>query len=229
MSIHPALALLAVLALPTVPTSTWRPAVERAAYERGAQSARLARHLFDIATTATPGKEVRVTGIGERLVQERRAAWECGNRPIAAARWASAGWHTLAWSVFGAGYVGAIVFVSSVLRAPAGDVLLALAAGARLSGYVAATVGEIGFLRGIWMDAARRLAWLEDYAAVARRHRRSAGAGAPGRRRRHPLRARVVRLPGHRPAGARRREPDAAGRRRWWRSSAKTAPASPRW
>jgi ATP-binding cassette subfamily B protein len=25
-------------------------------------------------------------------------------------------------------------------------------------------VGEIGFLRGIWMDAARRLAWLEDYA-----------------------------------------------------------------
>jgi ATP-binding cassette subfamily B protein len=26
-------------------------------------------------------------------------------------------------------------------------------------------VGEIGFLRGIWMDGSRRLAWLEDYAA----------------------------------------------------------------
>jgi ATP-binding cassette subfamily B protein len=26
------------------------------------------------------------------------------------------------------------------------------------------TVGEIGFLRGIWMDGSRRLAWLEDYA-----------------------------------------------------------------
>ena len=51
------------------------------------------------------------------------------------------------------------------LRAPAGDVLLALAAGSRLSYYVGATVGEIGFLRGIWMDAARRLAWLEDYAS----------------------------------------------------------------
>ena len=33
MSIHPALALLAVFALPTVLTSTWRPAVERAAQE----------------------------------------------------------------------------------------------------------------------------------------------------------------------------------------------------
>jgi len=30
--------------------------------------------------------------------------------------------------------------------------------------YVGATVGEIGFLRGIWMDGSRRLAWLEDYA-----------------------------------------------------------------
>ena len=166
MSIHPALALLAVMALPTVATSGWRPAVERAASERGAQSARLARHIFDVATTATPGKEVRVTGIGEQLVRDRRAAWEFGNRPIASARWGSAGWHALAWSVFGAGYVGAIVFVSSVLRAPAGEVLLALAAGARLSGYVAATVGEIGFLRGVWMDAARRLAWVEDYAAA---------------------------------------------------------------
>src|SRR3982751_968196 len=46
VSIHPALGLLAVFALPTVLTSTWRPAVERAAYERGAQASRLARHFF---------------------------------------------------------------------------------------------------------------------------------------------------------------------------------------
>ncbi|HYT27298.1 MAG TPA: ABC transporter ATP-binding protein, partial [Actinomycetota bacterium] len=46
VSIHPALAVLAVFALPTVLTSTWRPAVERGAEERGAQSNRLARHLF---------------------------------------------------------------------------------------------------------------------------------------------------------------------------------------
>jgi ATP-binding cassette subfamily B protein len=72
-------------------------------------------------------------------------------------------WHTGAWAIFGAAYVGAIVFVSFGLGAPAGDVLLTLAAGSRLSFYVGATVGEIGFLRGIWMDAARRLAWLEDY------------------------------------------------------------------
>jgi ATP-binding cassette, subfamily B, bacterial len=165
MSIHPALVLLAVCAIPTVVTSSWRPAVERAAQERGAKHGRLARHLFDLATTATPGKEVRLTGIGRRLAIERRAAWERWHGPIAEARWGSAGWHALAWAFFGTSYVVAVVLVSSVLKATAGDVLLLLAAGARLSAYVGATVGEIGFLRGIWMDGSRRLAWLEDYAA----------------------------------------------------------------
>src|SRR5580658_6811414 len=112
-SIHPALMLLVVFAIPTVLTSTWRPEVERSAQESGAQTNRLARHLFTIATTAAPGKEVRVTGIAERLVTERRAAWERWYGPVAAARWGSAFWHAIAWAIFGFAYVGAIVFVSS--------------------------------------------------------------------------------------------------------------------
>jgi ATP-binding cassette subfamily B protein len=164
-TIHPALVGLAAFALPAVLTSTWRPAVERRAQERGAPARRLARHLFTVATTAPPGKEVRVTGIGERLIVDRRAAWERWYGPIAAARWGSAVWHTLAWAVFGSAYVGAVVFVASGLGRSPADVLLVLAAGSRLSAYVGATIGEIGFLRGIWMDGSRRLAWLEDYAA----------------------------------------------------------------
>ena len=165
MSIHPALALLALFALPTVLTSTWRPGVERAAEERGAAANRLARHLFDVATTAPPGKEVRVTRIGARLVAERREAWERWYGPVAAARRGSAMWHALGWALFGAAYVGAVVLVSSVPGARPGNVLLVLAAGSRLSAYLGATVGEIGFLRGFWLDGSRRLAWLEDYAA----------------------------------------------------------------
>jgi ATP-binding cassette subfamily B protein len=165
MSVHPALVLLTVFALPTVLTSTWRPAVERVAQERGAAFSRLARHLFTTVTSATAGKETRMLRIGDRLAGDRRRAWERWYGLVSAARWGSALWHTLAWAIFGLAFVGAVVFVSWGMAAPAGDVLLVLAAGSRLSAYVGATVGEIGFLRGIWMDGSRRLAWLEDYAA----------------------------------------------------------------
>jgi ATP-binding cassette subfamily B protein len=166
MSIHPALGFLAVFALPTVLTSTWRPGVERIAEERGASARRLARHLFDVATTAPPGKEVRVTRIGDLLVQKRRETWERWYRLVSKGRWDSSLWHTGAWGIFGAGYIGAVVFVSSVLHGTAAQVLLVLAAGSRLSAYIGATVGEIGFLRGFWLEGSRRLAWLEDYAKL---------------------------------------------------------------
>jgi ATP-binding cassette subfamily B protein len=165
VSIHPALALLTLFALPTVFTSTWRPEVERKADERGAWANRLARHLFDLATTAPPGKEVRVTGIGLSLIAQRRSAWQYWFGPVAAARRGTAGWQTLSWAVFAAAYVAAVVFVSSVIKASPGSVLLVLAAGSRLSAYMGAAVGEIGFLRGFWLDGSRRLAWLEDYVA----------------------------------------------------------------
>ena len=166
VSIHPLLALLVAFALPTVATSSWRPAVERAAEQAGAQAQRLARHLFDTATTAPPGKEVRVAGIGERLIRDRRAAWDRFYERVAKTRWGSAVWHTAGWAVFGFGYVGAVVFVAFGVDATPGEILLVLAAGARLSAYIGATVGEIGFLRGIWMDGSKRMAWLEDYAAA---------------------------------------------------------------
>ena len=141
VSIHPALALLAVFALPTVFTSTWRPGVERAAEERGAAANRLARHLFDLATTAPPGKEVRVTRIGSRLVAQRREAWERWYGPSPPPGCRAPSGTQLGWAIFGAAYVAAVVFVSSVLKATPGDVLLVLAAGSRLSAYIARDSG----------------------------------------------------------------------------------------
>jgi ATP-binding cassette subfamily B protein len=164
--VDPALLLLGVFALPTVITSSWRPGVERRAEEAGAWAKRLSTHLFTTATTAPPAKEVRVTAIGPRLVEQRRARWEEWYGPVARARTGSALWHSLAWAVFGVAYVTGIAYVASGIDAPAEDVLLVVAAGARLSSYIGATVGEIGFLRGIWMDGSQRLAWLEDYSAA---------------------------------------------------------------
>jgi ATP-binding cassette subfamily B protein len=178
MSVHPSLILLVVFALPTVYSASWRPGVERETEERVASSNRLARHLFVLGTTAPPGKEIRVARTASQLPDRRASAWDTWYRDVAAARWGSALWHTLAWAVFGAAYVGAIVFVASGLNGSAAQVTLVLVAGSRLSQYVGATVGEIGFLRGIWLDSSRRLTWLEDYAAAVDA---GADASAPAR------------------------------------------------
>jgi ATP-binding cassette subfamily B protein len=165
--VHPALALLLVFALPTVFTATWRPGVERAVQDRAAPDARLARHLFVLGTTAAPGKEVRVTGNGDDLVRARRAAWRRENTPLARARWVTAFWNALSWAIFAGAYVVAIVFTAAGLNGTPGQVVLVLVAGSQLSQYVASAVGELGFLRSIWLDISRRLIWLEDYAAAA--------------------------------------------------------------
>src|SRR5579884_2371402 len=83
MSVHPVLLVLALFALPPALTSTWRPAAERTALERGAPASRLARHLFTTATTAGPAKDVRVTGIGAVRGSDGTRSWRrrAGARP----------------------------------------------------------------------------------------------------------------------------------------------------
>ncbi|MBA2282264.1 MAG: ABC transporter ATP-binding protein/permease [Actinomycetota bacterium] len=167
-SVHPALVLLAVAAVPTVVASGWASKVERRVQEAGASHNRLARHLFTLATTAAPGKEVRVAQVEARLRVDRRAAWDRWYRPLSRARWRSATVQSATWAIFGLAYVGSVVFVARGADASAGDVLLVLAAGSRLSSYVGQAATEANFLQGFWLDAARKLAWLEDYAAANR-------------------------------------------------------------
>jgi ATP-binding cassette, subfamily B, bacterial len=169
-SVHPALILLAVFAIPTVMASSSRPMVERRVRESVDVHDRQAKHLFQIATTAAPGKEVRVAQIGPQLSVDRRAAWDEWYAPMAAVRWTSAWVTAVSWAFFGLAYVGAIVFVAAGIDEKAGAVLLVVAAGGRLSAYVGAAVGELGFLRSFWLDAGRKLCWLEDYAEALASH-----------------------------------------------------------
>jgi ATP-binding cassette subfamily B protein len=132
-----------------------------------------------MATTAGPGKEVRVAGTAARLLEQRRRAWAQWWSDVGRARWVSAAWNGGAWALFGVGYVAAIAFVAYGLAASPGNVLLALAAGANLSRYLGVTVGQAEFLR--WtIDATRRLVWLERYAA---QHEDTADRPVPDRLR----------------------------------------------
>jgi ATP-binding cassette subfamily B protein len=169
-AIHPLLLLLLVGALPLLAVAVWRPKVEKRTEERVASHGRLGRHLFTVATSPPPGKEIRVSGNQDDLVRRRRTAWEQWFGALRATQLASAAWLSLAWAVFSLAFVAAVAWVALGLDASAGSVVLVLTAGGRLSAYVGSAVGELGFLRGIWLDSAQRLAWLEDFAAAQNLH-----------------------------------------------------------
>ena len=183
--------------------------------------------LFTTATTAPPGKEVRVTGIGARLATGSARGVgalvraRC-RRPLGLGAVAHAGVGRLRRRLR-----GAIVFVASgSTRIPA-SVLLVLAAGARLSAYIGAHRGRNRVPPRLLDGRSRRLAWLEDYAAslVASADRRRPGPA----HFRHPLRSCVVRLSRHGASGAGRCVVRPAGGRGGGTSSARTAPARRRW
>jgi ATP-binding cassette, subfamily B, bacterial len=164
-SVHPVLVLLPLFAAPALATSTWRPTVERRVEESVISNTRLARHLFVLGTSAAAGKEVRVTGTADWLIEQRRAAWKRRYVAVLAVQRTTALWHAAVWALFGLAYVTAIVYVASGIDRPLGDVVLVVAAGTRLASYIGGAAGELGFLRGFWLDGSKRLVWLEQFAA----------------------------------------------------------------
>jgi ATP-binding cassette, subfamily B, bacterial len=175
VTVSPLMLLLAVFAVPTVAVSSWRSGRLRAAEETAAPDQRLYRHLFTLGTTPGPAKELRVTGNQQDVVARWSAAWGGWYRVIGATQRAGGYWLAAAWGVFGVGYAAAVYWTVYGLHASAGDVVLVVTAGGRLGQYVAMTVGEVDFVR-LWLDACRRLGWLENYAAI---HRGSGDRPAP--------------------------------------------------
>ena len=113
---------------------------------------------------------MRVAGNQADLAVRRRTAWGAWFGPLRSTQLASAAWLAVAWAVFALAFVAAVVWVVDGLDRGPGAVVLVLTAGGRLSAYVGSAVGELGFLRGIWLDSAQRLAWLEDFAAQQNAH-----------------------------------------------------------
>lgn len=165
VSVHPALAVLAAFALPALIVSNWRGGVEHKVRERLGQQERRARQLFLAGTSPAQGKEIRVAGLGRWLRTRRQEAWDERYRTLSRVGWVSAFARGGAMALFGVALVGAAAFVGTLQDASAGEVMLVLVAGSRLSQYVGQAASDMHFFRTIWLDCSRRLAWLEDYAA----------------------------------------------------------------
>ena len=169
--LHPVLLLLPLFGVASFLAGRRAQELQRRAEEATAEPERLRRHLFDTATNAATGKEVRVFGLVDSLVQRHHAASDAVFSRRDRADWQSAALRSLDALVSAASYAGAIGLVLLLAlrrQATPGDVVLAVGLAAGMNTVVAVAVGYgTHFLRVL--RVAGRYVWLEDYARQAGR------------------------------------------------------------
>ncbi len=134
-----------------------------------AEAFRLQRHLFNLATEAAGGKELRVCGAGEQLARRQRQAWEEAVRGRFRARLRAAAWTLTGWALFTAGFTaGLLLLVDRTARGEAtvGDLVLAVTVAVTLRNAIQQTLSAVSQTMS-GRTLLEPLLWLRDYAAAA--------------------------------------------------------------
>jgi ATP-binding cassette, subfamily B, bacterial len=174
--LQPMLLLVPLVAIPASWLSRRAETLRRRAELRTAESHRTAQHLFELAVTAASGKEVRLYGLRQELIDRHRRASQGVHRETEAAQWRSVAATAGSWLLFAVVYVGAILLVlreAAAQRATPGDVALTLA----LAAAVISTVGRLAEVAGSALrvrTAAEHYHWLARQATPGRRVERLA-------------------------------------------------------
>jgi ATP-binding cassette subfamily B protein len=179
--IFPPLAVLPLGAIAPVAGERLSVRLRQRADERLAAERRLADELFSLATSAGPAKELRVFGAVGPLRARHRALARRVNAGTSRAAAAGGVFGALGWLVFAAGFVTGIAVVAIRAAhgtATVGQVVLAVTLIQRAQLQVGQAAGAIGELLTTTRTA-RRLLWLEDYAAADRAAARARPAAAP--------------------------------------------------
>jgi ATP-binding cassette subfamily B protein len=168
-AVHPVLLLLPLLAVPSVFAGARAERVVDAANVATAELGRLEEHLFDLTTTSSPAKEIRIFGLGAEIVERERRAWAHVTETIARAQLRAGLLRTAGWLPFAAGYLGAVALVlarADRSRATPGDVLLVMVLAGQVNGQVAQLL-QVANRSAMAVRVVRRFLWLQDYARDA--------------------------------------------------------------
>jgi ATP-binding cassette, subfamily B, bacterial len=170
--IHLALLLLPVFALPAFWSTVRAARLSEQARAATVTRARMARHLFELATRVDAAKELRVFGLAPAFIAEHDALSAEEDQELRRASLRGVLLTTAGWGVFAAAYIGALVFVT--LRAvdtPAqttiGDVFLTYALALQTQALVRDAAGS---LTSLWRDVEimRHFAWITDMSGSLR-------------------------------------------------------------
>ena len=180
-----ALLLLPQFAIPTMIATFYGAQLQQRSTDLSAESVRRARHLFELATTSGPAKEIRIFGLAGRLMDRHRQTWsrvqDVQDRAALKASLAT----SAAWLVFGTGYGYALLLIvhkAVAGTATVGDVVLVIGLAATMNQMI---IGVVGILAGIAqsLQISYRFVWLSDLHRQEARAESRRRIGAPERLR----------------------------------------------
>jgi len=175
------LLLLPLAALPPVLASRRAQAIVNSAREASAADTRQASHLFTMATSAQPAKEVRLLRLQTELRVRHAALWRTVGTVLWRAERRAAVVEALGQLVFGIGYVGAVLLVLSQAIAGhsgVGDVVLVIVLAAQVNQQVTSALELFRKLQRM-AQGMTRLRWLR--AAVPPGTESGASSAVPDR------------------------------------------------
>ncbi len=184
-SVHPALLLLPLFGIPTLLVGRAIAVRERDLQESLGESRRRQRHLVELGTKSSPGKEIRLFGLHGVLLALSRRTWRHEHAARARVTWVNAGWQAAASVVFAVGFVGGLALVGHAVvagQASVGDLALALVLAATMSGHLGLVAHMFSWLVSCLAVGARML-WLVDRAHSEVRRRGTVSAVLPDRLR----------------------------------------------
>ena len=168
--VSPWLLLLVPFALPALPLAAVQQRWLKAAEDRSAAPARLARRLQALTTDRAAGIELRVFGLQREVLGRFHAAWRASRAQVLAARARGAALDCAAEVLFLAAFGGSVALMLWRARrglASAGEVVTAVYLGQQVMSSVVEPVRRVAGL-GEVLRAAGRLLWLQDYARAHR-------------------------------------------------------------
>jgi ATP-binding cassette subfamily B protein len=135
-----------------------------------AQAFGLQRHLFNLATAAAGGKELRVSGAGAEIARRQRQAWQAAVRSRFRARLRAAAWTLAGWTIFAVGFTAGLLLLidrTAHGQATVGDLVLAVTVAVTLRNGIQETLFALSHTMS-GRTVVEPLLWLRDYAATAR-------------------------------------------------------------
>ncbi|NUR92004.1 MAG: ABC transporter ATP-binding protein, partial [Nonomuraea sp.] len=167
-SIHPAMTLLAVLAVPPLLTGRKAERLMRDFRDGAAESVRREAILHELCLDPDPATELRITGSGHELDRMAEASWQEISRAENAALRAGLLWRTAGWTCYAAGLTLALAVVLSVHSLDAGDIVLTISIATQLRGQIAVALDNLGSMGEVGRITEHYL-WLKDHAERSRR------------------------------------------------------------